>query len=133
MSDNTKVNPEDFKLRLQLETTLLVWVRTSLALMAFGFVLCRFGLFLRELAEMSAVSIGQHQRLPQANGVTGTVMILLGVVVLLVAVIGHQRAVRRLARGDLTLPPRWSLAALLSLFLAAVGMCMAAYLAAVEW
>ena len=32
------------------ERTLLAWVRTGLALMGFGFVVARFGLFLRELA-----------------------------------------------------------------------------------
>jgi putative membrane protein len=32
------------------ERTLLAWVRTGLALMGFGFVVSRFGLFLRELA-----------------------------------------------------------------------------------
>ena len=32
------------------ERTLLAWIRTGLSLMGFGFVVARFGLFLRELA-----------------------------------------------------------------------------------
>ena len=40
----------DSRLRLGMETTLLIWIRTGLALMGFGFVLARFGLFLEELA-----------------------------------------------------------------------------------
>jgi len=33
------------------ERTLLAWVRTGIALMAFGFAIARFGLFLREIAQ----------------------------------------------------------------------------------
>lgn len=36
------------------ERTLLAWVRTSLALMAFGFLMARLGLWLRELAPAGA-------------------------------------------------------------------------------
>ena len=34
---------------LAAERTLLAWIRTGLALMGFGFVVARFGLFLQEL------------------------------------------------------------------------------------
>ena len=34
-----KVTAEEFRMVLQLETSLLVWLRTSLALMGFGFVI----------------------------------------------------------------------------------------------
>jgi uncharacterized membrane protein YidH (DUF202 family) len=40
------------------ERTLLAWVRTGIAIMAFGFVVARFGLFLRLLrAQAGAVPI----------------------------------------------------------------------------
>jgi putative membrane protein len=126
------VTPEEYKLRLQVETTLLVWVRTSLALMGFGFVIARFGLFLREVARVGSVKVSAHPRLALANSVTGTGMILLGVVVLLAAIYGHRRTVTRLERGDLNLPSRWSAAVILGLVLAALGMVMAAYLAVIE-
>lgn len=38
------------RVRLAGERTLLAWIRTGLALMGFGFVVARFGMFLRELA-----------------------------------------------------------------------------------
>src|SRR5262245_23675277 len=124
--------PEDCKVRLQVEANLLVWVRTSLALMGFGFVIARFGLFLREIARVGSVNVAAHPRLALANSVTGTGMILLGVAVLLAAIYGHRRTVTRLERGDLTLPSRWSAAVVLGLVLAAVGTGMAIYLAVVE-
>jgi putative membrane protein len=34
------------------ERTMLAWIRTGLALMGFGFVVARFGLFLRELTKV---------------------------------------------------------------------------------
>jgi uncharacterized membrane protein YidH (DUF202 family) len=42
---------EDPRVRFAAERTLLAWIRTGLALMGFGFVVARFGLFLREIAE----------------------------------------------------------------------------------
>ena len=39
----------DPRVRYAIERTLLAWVRTGLALMGFGFVVARFGLFLHEI------------------------------------------------------------------------------------
>jgi putative membrane protein len=39
----------DLRDYLAAERTLLPWIRTGLALMGFGFVVARFGLFLQEL------------------------------------------------------------------------------------
>jgi putative membrane protein len=130
--DDSKKTGEEFRLRLQLETTLLVWVRTSLALMGFGFVVARFGLFLREIASVGEIHIHSNPRLAALSTFTGTGLIVLGVVTLLLSVYGHQRLVRQIEKGDLSLPSRWSLGVILSFLLAALGMGLAVYLAAVE-
>jgi putative membrane protein len=130
---NGKMSSEEFKLRLQLETSLLVWVRTSLGLMGFGFVVARFGLFLRELTEMSGDShVRPHPRLALVNSITGTTLITLGVVVLILAVLGHRRMVGRIERGELDFPSRWSLGVFLAGLLAALGSAIAIYLSAIE-
>jgi len=65
------------------------------------------------------------------NTFTGTGLIALGIVVLLIAVRNHQQTVDRLHRGELLLPSRWSLSVVVSLLLAALGMGLAVYLALV--
>jgi putative membrane protein len=133
MADETvqKASNEEYRMLLQLETSLLVWLRTSLALMGFGFVIARFGLFLRELAQAGHGGPLPHTWLTAANAATGTVLIALGVVVLLFAVWNYQRAVEPLRKGELAFPSRWPLAVVLSVVLAAVGMGLAIYLSMV--
>ena len=126
-----KVSNDEYRMSLQLEMSLLVWLRTSLSLMAFGFVIARFGLFLREIAQASQVNVHLHLWLTQVNTFTGTFLIVLGIVVLLIAIWNHQQSVNRLRGGDLVLPSRWSLSVIVSLLLAALGMGLAIYLALV--
>ena len=39
------------------ERTLLAWIRTAIALMGLGFVVARFGLFLREISAIGGHSV----------------------------------------------------------------------------
>lgn len=50
MASEAPEKAEDPRVRLAGERTLLAWIRTGLAMMGFGFVIARFGLFLRETA-----------------------------------------------------------------------------------
>jgi putative membrane protein len=131
-SENDKNGGEIFRLRIQMETMLLGWVRTSLSLMGFGFVLARFGLFLREVASVGEVRIHSHRWLALTNTFTGTILMLLGVAVLIIAVFSHRRTVIRLEQGKIGTPGRWSLGMVLCLILAALGMGISIYLTAVE-
>ena len=79
------------------ERTMLAWIRTGLAMMGFGFVVARFGLFLRELA----VARGEVMS-PSGGGSlwVGTALVLLGVVVNVYAAISHARFAARFHRGE---------------------------------
>ena len=117
--------PEDPRVRFAAERTLLAWVRTGLALMGFGFVVARFGLFLRELA-----TAGQATP-PRSYGWSlgiGTALVVLGILVTLLAAAEHRRILRRLNRGEDYVAPRWSLGLVVSVLLAALGAAMVAYL-----
>jgi putative membrane protein len=71
------VSNDEYRLILQLETGLLVWVRTSLSLMGFGFVIARFGLFLREIALANQLTVQPYPWLTRVNTFTGTSLIVL--------------------------------------------------------
>jgi putative membrane protein len=116
--------PVDSKLRLGLETTLLAWSRTGLALMGFGFVLARFGLFLREWAEASHVSSRQIR----VSLTFGVLLILLGVAVNVVAAWMHYPYLVRTRSGETDLPHTWKLALFLSAMQAVAGLAMAVLL-----
>ena len=50
------------------ERTFLAWVRTGIATIAFGFVVEKFNLFVRTLAEASLVNGGRHAALEKLSG-----------------------------------------------------------------
>lgn len=86
----------DPRIYFAAERTLLAWVRTGLALMGFGFVVARFGLFLREIA--SARALPSTSR-PGVSLWIGTTLVLFGVVVTLCAANRHWHTIRRLEQG----------------------------------
>src|ERR1700704_5272211 len=93
MSENSDKDPRVY---FAAERTLLAWIRTGLAMMGFGFVVARFGLFLREL---QASHKGEF--VPPTHGSLwfGTALVLMGVIVNLLAALQHTRLVRQLRTG----------------------------------
>ena len=117
---------EDPRVRFAAERTLLAWMRTGLALMGFGFVVARFGLFLREVA-----SAGQALACPHAPGWSlwiGTALIGLGVMVSLLASLEYYRFVFWTKQGKTYLPRTGLLAVVVAFILAVMGILMALYL-----
>jgi putative membrane protein len=110
----------DSRLRLGLETTLLAWIRTGLALMAFGFVLTRFSLLLVELEQLGHI---RHQQI-QVSLWSGIVLIGLGVAINVAAAVMHYPYLVRARRRETDLPPTWWLGLVLAGLLAVVGITM---------
>jgi putative membrane protein len=118
--------PQDPRVRFAAERTLLAWMRTGLALMGFGFVVARFGLFLREIA--LAGHVAAHPHSPGWSLWIGVGLIALGVVVSLIAALEYFRFVRSSKRGTAYMPRTSLLAAIVAVILALLGIVMAVYL-----
>jgi putative membrane protein len=120
------MNPNaDPRVRFAAERTLLAWIRTGLALMGFGFVVARFGLFLREIAVVGeATPIHSYG----ASLWIGTALVVLVILVTLLAASEHRRILLSLNRGQNYMAPRWSLGLVVSVILAVLGTIMVAYL-----
>jgi putative membrane protein len=109
------------------ERTLLAWVRSGLTVMALGFVVARFGLFLT-LMSASSVSPAEVHRSHWPSAALGIALLVLGAGAILGALQNHRLYVRSLPAEDL---PRLALPWLTSFLagsVAAVGVLLAVYL-----
>lgn len=114
---------------LAAERTLLAWIRTGLALMGFGFVVARFGLFLQEFQTI------QHVPIARSSGPSlwfGTALIAVGVLVNIAAGWSHVRLVRELNRGEAEHARGAMQPVIVAFLLALVGLAMAIYLVTVR-
>jgi putative membrane protein len=116
----------DPRLYMAAERTFLAWLRTGIALMGFGFVVARFGLFLRELIVSSP---GLPAKGPSFSLPVGIALIFLGMLVNVVSGIRHSRYIRAIDQGNFRAAFGSGLAYLLAATLAAVGLAMSIYLA----
>ncbi len=116
------------QLYLAVERTFLAWVRTGLAMMGFGFVVARFGLFLRE------INVTQTHVPPLPGGISvkfGTGLVAMGVVLTAASVVRYVRLLNRLEGGQgLERPSR--LAVLLGIALATIGTLVTVHLLVTE-
>lgn len=104
------------------ERTLLAWNRTSLSLMAFGFVIERFGLFVSLL-------MPQHS-MPLQRGIsfwTGLVFVLLGVFVALFSTLQYRKVLRTLKPVEIPEGYRTFPGVITNLMVAALGIVLTVY------
>ena len=123
------VGGNDPRVHFAAERTFLAWIRTGLSLMGFGFVVARFGLFLKE------VSGSSHMPGVKSYGFSlwaGSAMVLLGAMVNLAAVARHLEVIKRLNRGESVMTEPSLIAITVGILLGLVGIAMVIFLVAVS-
>ena len=110
------------------ERTLLAWIRTGLTIMAFGFVVARFGLFLALLAAQHPGPASHVDPTPHISSIVGIVLVVLGSVSILISAAQHRSYVATIPVVDL--PPSYSRAfpLVVALLLGILGLAVAVYL-----
>jgi putative membrane protein len=107
------------------ERTLLAWVRTAVALMGFGFVVAKFGLYLHLIAG--------HEPAPGSEAFAlaiGLALVLLGVVTCALASMQYRRLVAELGPDEIPRGYRADVAGACAYAVCTMGVLVAAYLAA---
>jgi putative membrane protein len=112
------------------ERTLLAWTRTGLTIMAFGFVVARFGLFLDLLAAQRTPSAAPAATSLHVSNVIGIALVLLGAVSMIFAAIQHRGYVATLPIVDLPPMHNRTFPVALALVLGFLGLALSVYLAA---
>ena len=115
------ISENDPRVFFAAERTLLAWIRTAIALVGLGFVVARFGLFLRLVRQQPEGDTGYH--LPSV--VLGVVLSLLGALAAGLATWQHRRFVRTLGERDLPPGYRIGVGSAFGLAVAAAGVVLA--------
>jgi putative membrane protein len=112
------------------ERTLLAWLRTGLTIIALGFVVSRFGLFLQLLALQSPASASAARS--SWSAALGVAFVIAGSLAIVVAAVQHRRFVAALPQRDLPVAYSRAFALVLAFLVGALGLVLAWYLVATQ-
>jgi putative membrane protein len=117
------MDESDPRIYFAAERTLLAWLRTGLTVIGLGFLVARFGLFLRLVQRPTAVV-----SVPLSSAVIGVGLVLLGTAMIAGSAWQHMRFARGLAEGQR--PSRyWMMYVVwVSALVAGSGVALAVYL-----
>jgi putative membrane protein len=104
------------------ERTFLAWVRTSISIIVFGFVVAKFGITLRELLLVRGNTVPESG----VSLIIGLGFIAMGIFMALAAWFRYQATMRRLEAGDFK--PAGAIVTVLAVVAAVFGIILAVYL-----
>lgn len=109
------------------ERTFLAWIRTSIGIMAFGFVVEKFALFLKQIG----LFLGKPATPPSAplqgySSIFGVFLVALGVLICILAFIKYKKIEKQIESD--TYQPSMLLDVMLALSVLLIGLFLAVYL-----
>jgi len=119
-------NTSDPRVFFAAERTLLAWLRTGLTIIALGFVISRFGLFIK-LISLESASLASNANSPFSSAL-GIAFVIIGSLSIATAAIQHRRFVATLSETQLSSVYSSKIAFILALTVAMLGVTLAAYL-----
>lgn len=119
-------NPNRARDHLANERTFLAWVRTSVAIVVFGFAIGRFAIAIRQFIQL------QGRATPTAGLSVwfGTIAMIAGVLLTLAGLLRYRRTRAQLESG--TFEPAGFLVDLVGILVALFGLALAGYLVYIE-
>jgi len=130
MKDPMTARVRNRRVHMANERTFLAWIRTSIGIMAFGFVVVKFALFIKQIASLLATS-----GFPKANAVTpphgyssffGIMLVGLGALMGVLAFIRYKRVEKQIDED--TYHSSLILDIMLTLSILSVGIFLVIYL-----
>ncbi|HMK61897.1 MAG TPA: DUF202 domain-containing protein [Dissulfurispiraceae bacterium] len=136
-SDNeTQAGVRNRRVHMANERTFLAWIRTSIGIMAFGFVVEKFALFVRQFSHFintaglnSGYGVMPADHVSQQQGISsflGVALVGLGAVMGLLAFVRFKKVEKQIEEGAYR--PSKILDALLTLSVLAIGLFLVVYL-----
>ena len=133
--ESTHPRVRNRRVHLANERTFLAWVRTSIGVMAFGFVVEKFALFLRQISYFMEKS-GLREPMPASpalpssssgfSSVVGIALVGLGALMTVLAFVRYKKVERQIDED--TYRPSAILDTLLALTVVALGLFLFVYL-----
>jgi putative membrane protein len=79
------------------ERTFLAWIRTSIGIMAFGFVVVKFSLFLKQISIILGKGIVDQSK--GYSSVAGIVLVIVGAITAILSYIRYKKTEKQLDEG----------------------------------
>jgi putative membrane protein len=109
---------------LSNERTFLAWVRTSIGIMAFGFVVVKFSLFVRQVGIVLGKQIASQQH--GFSNIIGIVLVAAGSSSLIISFVQYKRTEKQINNGNF-ISSSW-LAGALTIFIFLISIFLIVYL-----
>ncbi len=115
---------DDPRVLFAAERTLLAWNRTSISLMAFGFVIERFGLFLQLVGREEIKMFQRH-----ISFFVGESFVILAALLSIYSVVQHRRIIKTLRPVEIPAGYNLYVGAVVNALIGGLGIALSVYLA----